>query len=60
MTPERCKLYVKYQLNTEIIISLNSQNYYEAGGGGVGGHVSSNKQYRAINFELNQKFSFEL
>lgn len=57
MTPERCKLYVKYQLNTEIIISLNSQNYYEGGGGG---HVSSNKQYRAINFELNQKLSFEL
>ena len=46
-----------YQLNTEIIISLNSQNYYEGGGGG---HVSSNKQYRAINFELNQKLSFEL
>ena len=37
MTPERCKLYVKYQLNTEIIISLNSQNYYEEGGGGGGG-----------------------
>ena len=36
MTPERCKLYVKYQLNTEIIISLNSQNYYERGGGGGG------------------------
>ena len=42
MTPERCKLYVKYQLNTEIIISLNSQNYYEGGGGGDTFPVTSN------------------
>ena len=39
MTPERCKLYVKYQLNTETIFSLNSQNE-----GGGGGHVASKKQ----------------